>query len=118
MVMIRHYLAGGLVLLVGLAGCLSLEKSPFEQEPVPPEVTLKLTRMQQQIQQKNPDLPLKVNCSTVGAADQVEIFSQVSGEHCAIFVTLGLINKCKTDSQLAAVICQELGKAVAQHINE
>jgi hypothetical protein len=117
-VMIRQCVAGGFVLLLGLAGCLSLEKSPFDQQPVPPEVALKLATLGQQIQQKNPDLPLKLTCSTVGAPDQVEIFSQVSGEHCAVFVTLGLIKKCKNDSQLAAVICQELGKAVAQHINE
>lgn len=116
--MIRRGMASGLFLLLGLAGCLSMEKTPFDQTVVPPEVALKLANLGQQIQKKNPDLPLMVVCSTAGTADQVEAFSQVEGKTCNIYVTLGLIKKCQTDGELAAVVCQELGKAVSQHINQ
>jgi hypothetical protein len=103
--------------VVGLVGCLSLDKPKLEADPVPEAISRKVALMGQQIQQKNPDLPLKVTCSTVGSPEP-EIFSRVAGDCCAVYVTVGVINKCKTDGQLAAVICQEVGKAVAQHISQ
>src|SRR5262249_9704205 len=42
---------------------------------------------------------------------QLDIFHR---EGRAVWVTEGLVRQCKTDGQLAAVLCQELGKMVAE----
>lgn len=56
----------------------------------------------------NPEIGLRPSFAATGS-DSVEVFHQ--GPH-AIYITKGLIERCKTDEQLAAVLCHELGEMV------
>ena len=50
-----------------------------------------------------------VRFTTIGAP-QAEVFHRGSTD---IFITEGLVRQCRTDGQLAAVLCLELGKLVS-----
>jgi hypothetical protein len=63
----------------------------------------------------NPQLGLRPLFITVGSP-QPEIFHKGTGglNGCQVVLSEGLAARCKTDAQLAAVICHELGKVVAE----
>jgi hypothetical protein len=54
--------------------------------------------------------PSKMRFLTVGAKENV-LFHRGSEE---LFVSEGLVEKCQTDAELAAVLCAEMGKMVAE----
>jgi hypothetical protein len=58
----------------------------------------------------NKQTSLRLKFHTIGSP-QPEIFHV---QDRAVFVTEGLVNQCKTDAELAAVLCQEMGKMVAE----
>ena len=63
-----------------------------------------------QIIAANPKLGFKPAFTTIGAPWE-EIFHR--GDR-AVFITEGLVRDCRTDGQLAAVLCHELGKIAAE----
>jgi len=64
----------------------------------------------QKLLQANPTVPVKPRFTLIGVPG-TEIFHRGADE---VFVTEGLSEKCKTEGQLAAVLCQELGKMVSE----
>jgi hypothetical protein len=65
----------------------------------------------QQVVRTNPEMGLRPLFATIGGAEQPEIFHRGQTE---ILVTEGLVKQCVSDGQLAAVLCRELGKMVAE----
>ncbi len=59
-----------------------------------------------QILTSNPTLGVRPVFTTIGALSE-EIFHQ---DDKAVFITEGLVRECRTDGQLAAVLCHELGR--------
>jgi hypothetical protein len=58
----------------------------------------------------NPQLAMQPQFRTIGAP-QSEVFHRGTIE---VDITEGLVKQCATDGQLAAVLCQELGKMVSE----
>jgi hypothetical protein len=127
-----------LVGLVLLAGCLGDERKPLLVSPgvTPPghvvqtpdilrvahsaPATEALTKQVDAVGQKvihaNPQSALRPRFCAVGAP-KPEIFHQVEGasfQHCCVYVSEGLVRRCKTEGQLAAVLAHEVGKIVAE----
>jgi hypothetical protein len=67
-------------------------------------------RVGRQILAANSETGLQPHLVTDGSP-QVEVFHQ---DHTELHLTEGLVKRCATDGQLAAVICQELGKMMVQ----
>src|SRR5207237_1039878 len=58
----------------------------------------------------NPQVGAKPMFATIGAPEP-EIFHRGTSD---VYVTEGLVKQCSTDGQLAAILCSELGKVVAE----
>jgi hypothetical protein len=120
--------------LLLLGGCLGLERDPTlvkpgpfgtvaRRSPVRADVAAaaeaegkRVLGVGQKIIDANPQIGLRPMFVTVGAP-QPEIFHQGGdgpGKPCQVFVSDGLTRLCKTDGELAAVLCVELGKVVAE----
>jgi predicted Zn-dependent protease len=65
----------------------------------------------QQITAKNPELPQRLVFRAAASPD-AEIFHQGTS---SIVITQKVIDMCANDNQLAAVLCMELGKMMAEH---
>jgi hypothetical protein len=116
--------------LVGMAsGCATDEgavqrvpDSPFGAPVVPPAPTrasfapastaaaARVDTIGRGILGANPQTGLRPLFVTIGAP-QPEIFHRGTAD---IDITEGLVNQCASDGQLAAILCQELGKMVAE----
>jgi predicted Zn-dependent protease len=113
--------------LLASAGCMSEEPTalvpsdPFHPpRATPPARTsfappstaaaARVDTLARKILQANPQAGVRPWFRTIGAP-QPEIFHVSTGE---IDITEGLVNQCKTDDELAAVLCHELGKMVAE----
>jgi hypothetical protein len=110
--------------LTALAGCFGFEDRPTEsffRRPSPPanlppmnpastEAAARVDCVGRKILASNPQLALHPMFRTIGAP-QAEIFHRSTND---IFITEGLVRQCTTEGQLAAVLCTELGKAVAE----
>lgn len=118
--------------LLAAAGCLSDEKKlttvsanafgkvsqprPASFKQAPPatqEIALRVDKVGKQIVSANPSINQKVVFMTLGV-DHEEIFHQTQKDVSTIFITEALVNQCKGDGELAAVLSQELGKIVAE----
>jgi hypothetical protein len=125
--MLHRMLPLGLLLTV--AGCwldekpnqLIVQPGPFYPAPDVPQIkqlhapateaaATRVEEMKQRILAANPQIGMRPLIVTTGSA-QPEIFHRGTGQ---IVVTEGLINECTTDRFLAAVLCLELGKMVAE----
>jgi hypothetical protein len=116
---------GSVCLVVGLTGCVSdghgslAFRNPFETDrgpdpnKLPPASTLAATRVNSvgsAIMAKNSDaLGIKPVFFTMGVKE-VEISHNKSG---MVILSEGLVDRCPTDTELAAAICHELGKLAA-----
>jgi hypothetical protein len=127
----RRVGAFGVGLCLLLAGCVPGEQgkllvsNPFGQSPEvqqyramsPPsspqgeKAAKRVLCVGQQVVQANPEMGLRPLFATIGGAAQPEIFHRGQTE---IIVTEGLVKECVSDGQLAAVLCRELGKMVAE----
>ncbi|HEX3146860.1 MAG TPA: M48 family metalloprotease [Gemmataceae bacterium] len=121
----RTRLYPGLVCFVlGLAGCAwdgSALRNPFnfDREPdtskLPPASTRAATRViaigSEIATQNKDDLGVTPIFFTMGVRE-VEISHSKSG---MVILSEGLVDRCATDADLAAVICHELGKLAAEH---
>ena len=119
--------------LLGLAGCLPLEPSreslPLVKSgpPVPlrPERTVssmpamkasseRVLQVGQRLIIANPQLGLRPLFITVGVP-QPEVFHKGSAlGGCQVVVSEGVVRRCPSDAELAAVLALELGKIVAE----
>jgi hypothetical protein len=128
----RIWPACGLVLLA--LGCfhedgrpLLVSANPFGT-PAPPKLPTHLTNapateetakrvatIGRKVLDANPQIALRATFRTIGAP-QPEVFHRGYGplRGCEVFVTEGLVRSCKTDGQLAAVLCMELGRVVSE----
>jgi hypothetical protein len=77
------------------------------------EVALRVANLGQKIVADNPQIGLRPVFSCIGAAAPT-VFHQLNKDHCVIYVSEGLVKQCQTDGQLAAALCQELGKVVSE----
>ena len=117
------------VLLLAVGGCLPEESNLatvsagfFDEAPqdVPAghllhapaseEAAKRVLQVGGQILASNTTLSVRPLFSTIGAPWE-EIFHQ---DDKAVFITEGLVRECRTDGQLAAVLCHELGKMAAE----
>jgi hypothetical protein len=126
----RGAFCGLLAALVGtVSGCATdtgvvqrVPDSPFGAAVVPPgptrasfapastTVAARVDKIGHQVLAANPQTGLRPQFFTIGSP-QPEIFHRGTGD---IDITEGLVNKCTTDAQLAAVLCAELAKMVAE----
>lgn len=78
--------------------------------PASEEAAKRVLQVGSQILTSNPTLGVRPVFTTIGAPSE-EIFHQ---DDKAVFITEGLVRECRTDGQLAAVLCHELGKMTAE----
>ena len=123
-----------IALVLTVSGCLSDEKKLMTVSPnspsgpvhtqsawmkhAPPateKVSIQVMQLGQKILAANPRMNQKTTFLTLGVPD-LEIFHQVQGNNSVIYITEGLVKQCKTDGELAAVLCQELGKMSSEEI--
>ena len=78
--------------------------------PASGETALRVDVVRRTVLAANPNLGVQPVVATVGLP-HVEIFHQ--GPQ-IIYVTEGLIKRCKSDGEIAALLCLELGKMVAE----
>jgi hypothetical protein len=83
--------------------------------PATEELARPVLAVGQKIVAANPQLGMRPVFLPVGAPHP-EIFHHGTGgiDICQVLITEGLIRRCTTEAQLAAVLCHELGKAVAE----
>ena len=130
--MLRRFWACGLPIAFAMSGCFPEEKtvlvpsSPFggsalAQVPgrasysaASAEVATRVGVIGQKIVTANPQLGLRPVFRTIGTPD-AEVFHCGATEVC---VTEGLAKQCATDGQLAAVLCVELAKIVAEQAQD
>jgi hypothetical protein len=116
-----------LVPLVGLAGCVNdqeslVASSPFSAPPAQvqkvqtqfPQANVQIAAQVDQLGRKilaaNPQIGMRPFFCAIGSQNE-EVFHQGSSK---LIVTEGLVKQCKTEQELAAVICRELGKMVSE----
>lgn len=117
------------VWLLAVAGCLPDESStqlvpsnPFHSSPIvqtprqvspspaSAEAATRVGMVGQKVVTANPQLGLRPLFRTIGAP-HAEVFHLGTTQVC---ITEGLVKQCTTEGQLAAVLCMELGKMVAE----
>jgi Peptidase family M48 len=124
-----HWRGGLLFVVIGVTGCLGDEsgrdpfafRNPFKQtnnfDPVKaPAATAKAaTRVHaigtEIVAANGKDLGIKPIFFAMGGRDPA-IFHKENG---MVILTEGLIERCTSDDELAAVLCHELGKMAAEH---
>lgn len=78
--------------------------------PAPTDISVRVDQLGRNILAANPQLGVRPLFRTIGSP-QVEIFHRGTAE---INITEGLVRQCRTDGELAAALCSELGKMVSQ----
>lgn len=123
----RHCWLMGLSLIAfGLIGCMSddanndfFHKRAGTKYSIPPRDKLpagstaaatQVDSIGRQILAANPDMGIRPMFLTIGVAE-VTAFHRGANE---LYVSDGLVSKCKSDSELAAIMSAELGKMVAE----
>ncbi len=121
-----------IALLLAASGCLSDEKhlttvpgTPFGQPvrtqaasmkqapPATQKVAMRVSEIGRKVLAANPRINQQVAFLTLGVS-QPELFHQVQKDGCAVSITEGLVKQCKSDNELAALLCEELGKMEAE----
>jgi hypothetical protein len=115
-------LAGG-ACTISFTGCVhdgtwSIEKLlGWDDKPKAPKFTPALLQVSQRVEElgrriiaQNTFTGLDPLFHTIGVSESV-LFHRSSAE---LFISEGLVNKCKTEAELAAVICSELGAMMAE----
>jgi hypothetical protein len=122
---------GFVSVIFALAGCLGDEagrdpftlRNPFKQKPAEPKLDLSTapaasvrtaTRVHTVgnavVAANSVDMRTKPVFMTVGVTEPM-LFHRRSGE---IIISEGLVERCNTDGELAAVLCHEMGKLAAE----
>jgi hypothetical protein len=125
--MTGRVLSVGLGLLPALAGCLGndktalvspglsgrppgIQQAQFAHAPATEEVAIRVATLGRKIVEANPQVGVRPTFSCIGAP-QPTVFHRLSKDACEVFISEGLVKRCQTEGQLAAVLCTELGKA-------
>jgi predicted Zn-dependent protease len=95
----------------GRAG--TAQASKVAHAPATEEVANRVWKLGGKIVAANPQIKLPVHFQTIGDP-KPEIFHIVQREGSQVFITQGLVNQCKNDDQLAALLCQELGEIASE----
>jgi hypothetical protein len=124
--MLRNVSLFGLVLVGG--GCITHGTSTVPSNPfgnstastapvrkanytaAAPEISMRVDTIGRKLVAANPQLGMRPLFATIGDP-KPEIFHQ---ETRIVYVTAGLVDMCKTDKQLAAVLSHELGRMVSE----
>jgi hypothetical protein len=123
---------GGLLLLGGCFGedtrSLLVAPSPFgpQARPATPirtahspareEVAKRVALVGRKVLEANPQIAVRPVFLTLGTP-QLDVFHESYGdslEHTQITISEGLVNQCRGDGQLAAILALELGKLVSE----
>lgn len=125
----RAHLAAAL--LTALVGCDPTPRSNLVLPDRPPDApqrsysmsgapateasAKRVLALAQKVYDANPQLPVKPTLLTIGRPER-ELFHDGDGDlrGCRLYITEGLIGACRTDDQLAAVLCVELGRIAAE----
>ena len=121
-------------LVLSLSGCVSDEKklstispslfggpirtkaaSMKEAPPATQKTALRVNELGRKLLAANPRIGQKTAFLTLGVS-QLEVFHRAQKDSAAIYITEGLVNQCKNDNELAAVLCQELGKMASEQV--
>jgi hypothetical protein len=110
-------------LTLAVAGCMEFDqqpadtyKTPFSSTrppalaPAATDVAARVDIVGRRIVAANPQIGAKPMFATIGAPEP-EVFHRGTSD---VYVTEGLVKQCSTDGQLAAILCSELGKVVAE----
>jgi Peptidase family M48 len=78
--------------------------------PAPAEAAARVDLLGRKILAANPQIGMKPQFMVIGSP-QGEIFHKKNE---AVFITDGLVKQCRSEGELAAVLCHELGKMVSE----
>jgi hypothetical protein len=111
---------------LAVAGCFAVDapapesqfRPPSSTSAAPPpnltpastEAAARVDQLGRRILAANPQAGARPLFRTIGAPEP-EVFHRGTGD---VFVTEGLVRQCAGDGQLAAILCAELGKMVAE----
>lgn len=114
-------------LMLGLIGCLPetaqlalvpsdnaeiqrLAAKPIQRSPATEAVAKRVIGISQKLLASNRGLGIRPSITTLGVPHE-ELFHRGSEE---IYISEGLVNKCKSDDQIAALLALEMGRIVAE----
>jgi hypothetical protein len=109
----------GSIALTGCCGSLKSWISDYQKDgqvevpelaPASVEAARRVDKIGRQLTAANTAMGMEVTFQTVGMSEP-EIYHRDSH---GVFITEGLVNLCKTDDQLAAVLATELGEIVSE----
>jgi hypothetical protein len=108
----RPYLVSGNAASAPARACAL---SDAQRAPATEEAAKRVIVVGQRVVLANPQMGLRPVFCTMGTPDP-EIFHRGTGglDGCQVMISEGLIRRCPTDGQLAAVLCYELGRIVAE----
>jgi hypothetical protein len=92
------------------AGPAQVRKSQTSFPQANVESASRVDQLGRQLLAANPQIGMRPLFCAIGSQNE-EIFHQGTSK---VIVTEGLVKKCKSDADLAAVLCRELGKMVAE----
>jgi hypothetical protein len=81
--------------------------------PAPSEISARVDQVGRKILAANPQIGLKPLFATIGSPSP-EIFHGEQHGTAMVYVTQGLVQQCKTEAELAALLSRELGKMVSE----
>lgn len=120
--MTRRRLCCITLLAFGISGCLTDGKDPFgraSRTPIPAreklpkgslEAASRVDSIGRQIRAANPDISVDPLFLTIGVPS-VTAFHRGTTE---VYVSDGVVERCKTDGELAAVLCNELARMMVE----
>jgi hypothetical protein len=99
-------------LILAIAGCTPLPTShkPAEAMPASLQSAARVDQVGRAVLGANPFTGLDVTFQVIGRKEPVLLHRDRHG----VFISDGLVDQCRTDAELAAVLCTELGKMVAE----
>jgi hypothetical protein len=119
----------GLLLVPLLAGCggddklkvlqpgsgpgATAQAAKVAHAPATEEAALRVVNLGRKLVDANPQLTLRPTFICIGAPQPV-LFHRLNKDACEVFVSEGLVRQCQGDGQLAAALCTELGRVVAE----
>ena len=120
------------IVLAAAAGCVSsgentatVTTNPFGNSPpvepvkqanfapAPSEISARVDQVGRKILAANPQIGLKPLFATIGSPSP-EVFHGEQRGTAMVYVTQGLVQQCKTEAELAALLSRELGKMVSE----
>jgi hypothetical protein len=96
------------------SGLFGSSQTPVNAPPAPTETASRVDSLGRQVLAANSSLTIHPLFTAIGTA-QPTVFHQGSAQ---LYVSDGLVKRCKTEGELAAVLCLELGKMVAEQETE